>query len=194
MISQNIEKLSELWKLRADAVIKKNPQHKFIVYSNYAEKITFYRIATGINQNTDQWDTVIGELAEILIQEGLFEIAYRYLDLNGWWSEKWNRIRERVFYNNERKYGNEFERPKFRHNVHQLPRIIPKVAQNKQVGIQNRAVKTKPQPEFNQFQNRGFNDAYSQQNPPSANYNIIPTQEKPNLQAAPVKSLPNKKC
>jgi hypothetical protein len=54
MISHNIEKLSELWKIRADAIIKKNPQHKFVVYSNFAEKITFYRMATGITQNTEQ--------------------------------------------------------------------------------------------------------------------------------------------
>lgn len=54
MISHNIDKLSELWKIRADAIIKKNPQHKFVVYSNFAEKITFYRMATGITQNTEQ--------------------------------------------------------------------------------------------------------------------------------------------
>lgn len=54
MISQNIQKLSDLWKVRAEAIIKKNPQHKYAIYTNYVEKITFYRMATGISTQTDE--------------------------------------------------------------------------------------------------------------------------------------------
>ena len=52
MISKNINKVAELWKLRSEAIIHKNPKNKYAVYANYAEKITFYRIITGINQNS----------------------------------------------------------------------------------------------------------------------------------------------
>lgn len=82
MISNNIVKLAELWKVRAELIIKKNPKHKYSVYCNYAEKITFYRLATGIKTPIEECDIILTEFAEFLINEGLPEIAYRYLDLN----------------------------------------------------------------------------------------------------------------
>lgn len=53
MISQNIQKVSELWRLRSESIATKNPKHKYAVYTNFAEKITFYRIATDINEHTE---------------------------------------------------------------------------------------------------------------------------------------------
>lgn len=138
MISRNIEKLSDLWKVRADAIIKKNPNHKYAIYCNYAEKITFYRMATGITDNTEHCDKVIGELAEYLANEGLFEIAQRYLDLNGCKSEQADRVRERAYYHNERKHGNEFERPRFKHYTNPLPRITPRQPHHPNTGSNQR--------------------------------------------------------
>lgn len=127
---------------------------------------------------------MIGELAEILIQEGLFEIAFRYLDLNGCISEKCERIRERIFYNNETKFGNEFDRPKFRHLVHQLPRITPKVVNKNKTNDANFG--RKPQQILNPQQTNQLNSPYNQRNQ-QTNYNQpISPPEKPNLQAAPV--------
>lgn len=140
---------------------------------------------------------MIAELAEILIQEGLFEIAYRYLDLNACTSEKCERIRERIFYNNERKFGGEFERPRYRHVVHQLPRIVPRaVNKNKNVDANfGRGLKPQQQQMFNPLQSNQLNpqqtspfkNSYPQRSPQS-NY-VQPTfssEVKPNLQAAPV--------
>lgn len=52
MISRNIQKVAELWKLRTETIMKKKPQHKYAILLNYAEKITFYRLATGIQDNS----------------------------------------------------------------------------------------------------------------------------------------------
>jgi len=131
MISTNIQKLAELWKMRADTIIKKNPQHKYAILCNFAEKITFYRLATGITDNSPNCDDLISEFAEYLSNEGLFEISLRYLSLNGCRSSESARVTEKVYYHNERLFGNEFERPKYNHKSHQLPRINPKSNQQR---------------------------------------------------------------
>ena len=130
MISRNIDQLADLWKVRADSIIKKNPQYKYSIYANYAEKITLYRQITGIQTQNEHCNTVIEEFAEFLIGEGLNTVAHKYLDLNFCKSLESDKIRERAFYNRVSKMGSEFQKPKYTHNIHQLPRINPNVHHN----------------------------------------------------------------
>ena len=129
MISKNIDQVAELWKIRADSMIKKNPQYKNMIYLNYAEKMIFYRQITGIQKATEDCDKVMEELAEFLMSEGLVSVAYRFLDQNFCRSPECQKIRERGYFNRVSTMSNEFEVPKYRHKTHQLPRINPQVHQ-----------------------------------------------------------------
>ncbi|CAI2374987.1 unnamed protein product [Moneuplotes crassus] len=139
MVSKNIDQLSDLWKVRADSIIKKNPQYKYTVYSNYAEKITLFRQITGIQKATKDCDEVIAELADILVNEGLPDIALKYLTQNYCKSEECEKIRERIYYSKHSQLASQFEGPRYRHNVHELPKIKPNIQQRDRRGpINNR--------------------------------------------------------
>ena len=66
--------------------------------------------------------------------EGMMEIAHSYLDWNFCKSEECEKVKEKAFYNDEAKMGTRFERPRYRHPAHQLPRINPHAKQGNQRG------------------------------------------------------------
>ena len=68
LISEQIDKVAQLWKLRVEASIRKHPDCKEQVLNNFLQKVTYLRMATGSQAVVDDISDLVADFCEILAE------------------------------------------------------------------------------------------------------------------------------
>ncbi len=98
LISEQVEKVAQLWKLRVEASIRKHPDCKEQVLNNFLQKVTYLRMATGSQAVVDDISDLVADFCEILAEQGEPALAMKYLQLHHYSSDKATVLAHRIYH------------------------------------------------------------------------------------------------
>jgi protein transport protein SEC31 len=113
MIARNISRVIDLWRRRLGFIAKRSKGATNELLFAFFQKVVVLKTTLGDHEKYDDMDVVFSEFAEVISNNGLKELAMKYLEFTDTDHPKVGIIIDRIFNSDSKTLSKMFQRPPF---------------------------------------------------------------------------------